>query len=465
MIINSISIENFKSFSAQTHLPGFKKINVFIGPNGCGKTNVIEALYLFKRLDNKEDDPDYPNYVKECTFDHQYNKNISIELELSTSDEDRNRLFEYFVSEDPNLKYLNQDNNFIKKIRYSIHVHDEKIVEELLAVSDAQGYVNVLMRRLEDGSPKQYILRLEKVLSEIDSLERLSTVELVHDTAQWKPSHKVLDSLTDKFEYKIAQMVKSFIMQFHWYFASRIIDHKSKDILNFIFGDGRNIKGHITHLYKNEPDNFLKLKEIASDYLGILDIRVDESNDIKVKKSGLTSWFDLLSLSAGEVQLLILLDAMIIHKARNTYFIEEPEVHVHSDTQKRLLHLFLDKSKESQFFITTHSPNFVKLDGSVKIFSVVKNKGHTQVEPVDTEEHVRSLKDQMGIDSLDALQLNYVLFVEGESEKEALRKIGQLTKYSVLKFIPIIPYEGNSKFHILREFVKHAHKLDFFQLF
>jgi predicted ATP-dependent endonuclease of OLD family len=460
MIIDSITIENFRSFNAQTPITELDKINVFIGSNGSGKTNIIQALYLFKGFWKKEYES---NFVRDCVFDHQYSRNISLKLQLSTSEQESQGLCEYFLSLNPNLKYSKQNNKFLKKVRYSIKIHDEQIIEEILAVSISDGFVDVLMRKVEDDTPNQYSLKLEKTLSEIDSFDKLNTMQLVNATTVWKPSNIVLDSLIDKFECKLGEMVRTFFEKFHWYFASRSIDHKSKDRLQFLFGDGRNIKGHLMHLYYNEPDIFKKLKKIASEYLQISDIKVTEY-DVHVQMSGLTSWFDLTSLSAGEVQLLILLDALMIHRAENIYFIEEPEVHVHSDTQKNLMRLFLENSKESQFFITTHSPNFVKLDGSVKIYSVTKNEGHTQVESVHTEEEVRSLKDQMGIDILDALQLNYVLFVEGESEKDALRKIGEFTKYSVLKFIPIIPYEGNSKFLLLTEFVKHAHKLGLFSL-
>ena len=114
---------------------------------------------------------------------------------------------------------------------------------------------------------------------------------------------------------------------------------------------------------------------------------------------------------------------MILHKIENIYFIEEPEVHVHSEIQKNLLELIQDKSNESQFFITTHSPNFARLDGSVKNYLVTKNDGQTQIKPIQSAEQIQTIKDQMGIDNLDALQFNYVLFVEGESEVYAFKSL------------------------------------------
>jgi predicted ATPase len=120
-------------------------------------------------------------------------------------------------------------------------------------------------------------------------------------------------------------------------------------------------------LYYNEPDKFNELKKIAMKYLGISDIVIETANkDIKVKRTPLSACLDLSELSAGEKQLLILLDALVIQRPDNIYFIEEPEVHVHSKTQKEFLKELIKRSENSQFFITTHSPNFFKLHGTVR---------------------------------------------------------------------------------------------------
>ena len=44
MILKSITLTNYKSFSAKT-VSLDPKINCFIGPNGVGKSNVLDAIY------------------------------------------------------------------------------------------------------------------------------------------------------------------------------------------------------------------------------------------------------------------------------------------------------------------------------------------------------------------------------------------------------------------------------------
>lgn len=54
-MIQSLTIANFKSILRETI--ELSNVNVFIGENGCGKTNVLEAvaiqrLFVVKRTDN-----------------------------------------------------------------------------------------------------------------------------------------------------------------------------------------------------------------------------------------------------------------------------------------------------------------------------------------------------------------------------------------------------------------------------
>ena len=64
MKIASIHLQNFKRFTDLTiqNIPATAKLVVLIGPNGCGKSSVFDALhyksYEYRRLGRNED-PDY----------------------------------------------------------------------------------------------------------------------------------------------------------------------------------------------------------------------------------------------------------------------------------------------------------------------------------------------------------------------------------------------------------------------
>lgn len=472
MMIDRIIIENFKSFKWKTPIAKFNKINVFIGQNGSGKTNVVLALYLIKGLQGKE----YPPaFIKNGVFDHEYDKQISIELELIPSYEERNEILNKFTTISPQLNRLTHNNKFLCRINYAIKLQDGGIVEERISISiKSENVEPVLVRKIIDGKPKQSCLQLAKILSEVHSVENLNDMQLVND-GEWIPTilgsdawnyvpHILgLESLTeknDRFEHDIATEIIHFLQKFHWYLADRTIPNVlSNEEQNFIYGDGHNIKDHIRYLCNKERANFDKLKEIANDYLGISDIVIDTANnDVKVRRKDLSTLFDLSELSAGEKQLLILLDAIVMQRPDNIYFIEEPEVHVHSKTQKKFLKELIKRSENSQFFITTHSPNFFKLDEPVSNYSVTKIEGQTKIELIENKDQIQSVKLEMGIDNLDALQSNFVLFVEGKSEVDALRTMGLVPQYSALKYIPIIPYNGKGNAEGLSRFLGYIDK-------
>jgi hypothetical protein len=87
-----------------------------------------------------------------------------------------------------------------------------------------------------------------------------------------------------------------------------------------------------------------------------------------------------------------------------------------------------------------------------------KIEGQTKIEPVENKDQIQAVKLEMGIDNLDALQSNFVLFVEGKSEVDALRIMGLVPQYSALKYISIIPYNGKGNAKGLNLFLGYIDK-------
>lgn len=92
----------------------------------------------------------------------------------------------------------------------------------------------------------------------------------------------------------------------------------------------------------------------------VIGLESDEDRDTLIlKKDGIE--YDLLQMSSGEHQILRILVGLVSERAKNSIvLIDEVELHLHPAWQKRLVHILRDDNESNnQYIFTTHSP-FVK---------------------------------------------------------------------------------------------------------
>lgn len=103
------------------------------------------------------------------------------------------------------------------------------------------------------------------------------------------------------------------------------------------------------HLYENTVNSFLDDKTI----------KVDESGDLKIKLSP-NSELNWRSLSSGEKQILILLtQALLKLDEPVVYIADEPELSLHVTWQEKLLESLATLGGQKQIIVATHSPDIV----------------------------------------------------------------------------------------------------------
>ncbi len=161
-----------------------------------------------------------------------------------------------------------------------------------------------------------------------------------------------------------------------------------------------------------------------------------------------------LNLLGGGDQEVLLLERLL-SESGVVYGIEEPETHLHADYQRKLFNQLKSKSKNSQMFVTTHSPIFVdRIDfDNSSIWFITKEKKLTKVERVNVEDgkNLKEILVELGVRMSDVFFAERLLFVEGSTEKEIIPLIAEKLKVDLNRNgVEIIAMRGKDtgKYHI-----------------
>lgn len=116
------------------------------------------------------------------------------------------------------------------------------------------------------------------------------------------------------------------------------------------------IKNNRDKIYKPQ-ENFL---DILNNLMVTKNFYINMNNELEVELKNKTNLIGLLNLSSGEKQLLIILAETFLQKNKSwLYFADEPELSLHVDWQEKLIKYMKLLNPNAQLIIATHSPDIV----------------------------------------------------------------------------------------------------------
>jgi len=327
IFLNSIEIKNFKNIK-HVHLKDLNHINIFIGPNNCGKSNLLGAI---KKLKTIEDGKGYGSSCKTC------NQIV----------DESSWFYRYVCAKDKRDVYQGK---LEPEIVFSFN-------EEYLNKFDSEHATK--LSEYSDGLYNSLIKRKRKI--EVDFRQHIkewaNRISLQGHRTNFRSLHGSFINST------IVREIKMGILECP---EERLETYKGKKIADYVKDEDltdtelRRVQEYVRDSVDSKLENY---RSASLDYL-----RGPSrfSTPISEQGSGVRSVICLMSdVISGEDMKVILID--------------EPELGLNPAAKRDFVEILKQETKEKQVFIATHDPIFVNPnlwdEGKLNIylFSIVKN--------------------------------------------------------------------------------------------
>lgn len=511
MRLSKLILQNIKSFKDRTEIDFSENMNIFIGPNGGGKSNLMNTLswvlnsrfyrpfnYQFQgnravlQLQNFSDSAPEPHWSER-------DKPSFVWIELVVTREDIEGMREYWRNKDRFRE------SFKELVFWEGNAHLDK--EEIVADFD-KGIVDPDSYELEPGRKVRYKISINRDRVHSADLVPVDLDDRLIDGEERKLHDAYLRYLTDAELRKILRKEEAKITLPYILFGPSREPHD----LSINMSGGASIRD-MSQNYRNEMQNFLVnskgssqiVTQIASAVIGAEYVRLiyekglDTADEIfsltdtykelskelevfgfkwgfhvvnkwanafqiVIARTQEEGYFSVVQASSGERQLLNFIFGLSSAGIENSLvIIDEPELNLHPRWQKLLLRFFLriQAQHNCQFVLSTHSASFLDESTLPHVRRIYRNNQSSMM----SKTHPDGAANPTLIDAvklLNAQQNERIFFtqkavlVEGQSDYVIWQKlISRLLEiFGVGEIIEVIEVLGSSNFKKYRAFLE-----------
>ena len=396
MKLRTVKINNYKSFGEEDNVLFIDKLNVIIGKNESGKSNLIDALANI-------------NYIGATDKEYFSNKNVksskNLNIILNFEIHCKNEFIDNFEG---NAQItLDSYNNYLLSGDLSKYIENNKKYNEILS------NINILVQKDIIFPSKDDLIKFNNLVDDLKNAKTkifINNDYYIHIINFLKESNiKDCITLSELIEQAINFLKKIYVnfprfvkienkMLKSTYNVQEIENFSEPFLRNFLIQCGININMLIETLKSSDIDKIKKFEEYMNDKTenfshifnefydadnikikitidkNKINIIVDTHNEnlqYEERSNGLKWYIGLL------IQLLTINGNINSISTCNVILIDEPAVYLHPNAQREVLRLFADFVKRRggihQLIYTTHSPFMIDTETVQNVRAVVKD--------------------------------------------------------------------------------------------
>lgn len=431
MKIKRFTIEGFKSIKELIEIE-LGDVNAIIGPNNCGKSNILLALYkvLGKNWITKN------SFDKTDVYREDEDQNITIEIEFDTPTQ--YHAFKGFPVDVPIIKfhytkYKIGPQKGLRRLDKSRLQSNGKPVFTFASKPKAGEKpkmvpLTTIPQVVQEGIPVIYIGSSRDLKYQLPKSQNSLLGSLMQDINNdfENPDNKILVNEGTEQEAEVSR-----VERFKLCIDEAIRALKTEEFEKLETAIKTNALEQLGFDPKTETDKLdLFFNPLTSlGFYKSLEIFVNEF-DYSINATELGSGFQ------NAIVLAILKAFEERRKQGALFLIEEPEMYLHPQMQRSLYKTIREIGKTNQVLYITHSPNFVTIPNFDEIILTSKDKDGTKITqsklPRDPKLK-RKYSKELNAERSELFFARKVLVVEGDTEKMSIPVFAERMKIDLDK--------------------------------